>query len=405
MMSGNNEKDNMASIEKTEGKDIKVAEYHINPGQGNDEIDLLELVINLWTDRKILVYSVAVFFVIGLVIAFTSDEEYTARVKLLHEGRQPGPGISLAQQFGLGNFQTGIVEGIPPRLYPDIVESYPFLVPLLRNNIYFSEIDDSLSLLSYFNDYYSDITLASRIGSGFRKYTIGLPSTVSGWFGNKVPPGEIQPAEFDEEGTDRQRNSFAVLEISDRERRAVNRLRSRITVRNDEGTVTVSTKMPEPRMTTDLVEHVTNSLIEFIKNYRTEKARIDVEFVEERYREARIRFERSQEQLASFRDQNRGHLTQLALTQEQRLQGEYDLAFNVYNTLARRYEEARLKLQEETPVVQVLETAIVPTGPSEPNRKLIILIFLVIGMFTGFVLIFFKGLLKKIRVSINQKYG
>ncbi|MDZ7808047.1 MAG: hypothetical protein U5K71_13160 [Gracilimonas sp.] len=59
--------------------------------------------------------------------------------------------------------------------------------------------------------------------------------------------------------------------------------------------------------------------------------------------------------LADFRDSNQGALTNRARTQEQQLQSEYDLAFNLYNGLTQEYEQAKLRVQEETPVFKVLQ--------------------------------------------------
>jgi capsular polysaccharide biosynthesis protein len=384
---------------------IKSEESHIKlANDNNDEIDLIELVLTFWKERRYIWICTSIFFIFGLIVAFTSNEEYTSQVKLIPESSQSGIGVSLAQQFGIRNLQTSTSEGIPTRFYPDIVQSYPFLMPLLDHRMYYSEINDSISVLRYFNDYYSDDTFTSIALSTIRKYTIGLPSVISGWFKKEteIEPSPVKITEDPEPA--RKKNSPAVVNPTGQERRAVGRLRSRITViTGQEGIISIMTKMPEPEMAVDLADHVTGSLIEYIKTYRTEKARTDVDFIEKRNEEAMVRFELTQRRLAQFRDQNRGQLTQMARTEEQRLQSEYDLAFNVYSTLARRLEEARLNLQEETPVVKVLEPAVRPTGPSEPKRNLIITMYTILGVFTGFILIFFMQLRRKIINSIKYK--
>ena len=49
------------------------------------------------------------------------------------------------------------------------------------------------------------------------------------------------------------------------------------------------------------------------------------------------------------------------------------LTFNVYNTLAQKLEQDKLRVQEETPVYTVIEPATIPLKASSP-RKLIILV-------------------------------
>ncbi len=393
---------NPSGIESNQNS--KIIDSEQNKESNKDEIDLIELFLAFWKERRYVFYSLGIFFVIGIIVAFTSNEEYTSQVKLIPESNQQSIGVSLAQQFGIRNLQPSTSEGIPTRFYPDIVQSYPFLMPLLDHRMYYSEINDSISILSYFNDYYSDETFTTIALSTIKKYTVGLPSVISGWF-SKESEIQLSPVAITEiPETARKKNSPAVVDPSGQERRAVGRLRFRITVIiGQEGIISIMTKMPEPEMAVDLVDHVTGSLIEFIKTYRTEKARTNVEFIEKRYEEAKVRFELSQRRLAQFRDQNRGQLTQMALTEEQRFQSEYDLAFNVYSTLARRLEEARLNLQEETPVVKVLEPAVRPTGPSEPKRNFIIIIYTILGVFTGFVLIFFMQLRRKIIDSVRNR--
>ena len=135
-----------------------------NKESNNDEIDLIEIFLAFWKERRYVFYSLAFFFVIGIIVAFTSKEEFTSEVRLLPEGRQQSAGISLAEQFGLRTVPTA-TDGISTRFYPDIAHSYPFLLPLLDHKIYYTEINDSLSLFKYFNEYHSDVTFVSRITS------------------------------------------------------------------------------------------------------------------------------------------------------------------------------------------------------------------------------------------------
>ena len=385
---------------------LKTSDNEQLASDNRDEIDLIELFSAIWKERKYIWYSLGFFFLLGLIIAFTSKEEYTSEVKLIPEGRQQSVSVGLAQQFGLGNFQTPTTtEGIATRFYPDIAHSYPFLIPIMEYKFYYTEINDSLSLYDYFTEYHSDVTFMSKLGSAIKKYTIRLPFTISGWFSRKESE---EVGGYAMEGTENvniiiNQGSRNVVNLNNRELRVIGRLRQRITVKSEDGTIIITSKMPEPKMAADIVDHITNSLVTYVKSYRTEKARTDVEFIEERYEEARLRFEGSQENLAQFRDQNRGQLTQMARTHEQRLQSEYDLAFNVYNTLARRLEESRLKLQEETPIVQVLEPAIIPNSPSEPKREFILVMYTILGIFVGFGLIFLKLVYSKIREIVRQR--
>jgi uncharacterized protein involved in exopolysaccharide biosynthesis len=56
--------------------------------------------------------------------------------------------------------------------------------------------------------------------------------------------------------------------------------------------------------------------------------------------------------------------------------------------MAERLEEARIKLQEETPVVNILEPAAVPDRRSEPKRTQLLILYTIFGGIVGVGLIF-----------------
>ena len=161
--------------------------------------------------------------------------------------------------------------------------------------------------------------------------------------------------------------------------------------------------MPDPVLAAELTGKVTASLIDYIKDYRTQKARQDMEYTRERYKEARAQFKKAQERLARFRDEHSGQLTQMARTQEELLQSEYDVAFNVYNNLAERLEQERFEVQKETPVVKVLEPATIPQSPSSPSGMLILIISVFLGFFIGILIIVGKKVFQYIKTALNNR--
>ena len=58
--------------------------------------------------------------------------------------------------------------------------------------------------------------------------------------------------------------------------------------------------------------------------------------------------------------------------EEERLQNEMQLAFNLYNTTAQQLQMAKAKVQEITPVYTILQPATVPLAPSKPSKMMII---------------------------------
>ncbi|MDG5801030.1 GNVR domain-containing protein [Marinilabiliaceae bacterium ANBcel2] len=364
----------------------------------DDEIDLVALMLHIWNGRKIILKTVAVFIVLGLLIALTSPEKYKSQVKLIPQIGAGSSGLGslggLASQFGFGGLGGANVAAesgaIPPDYYPEIVSSLPFLQALLEEKVYFEEIKEEITLFDYFNDYQAGFSF----GSFLRRYTIGLPHTIIDLF--KSDPEKVVV----EDVTGRRQT----IRLSEEEWEVVEKLEELITleVGTETGMVTITTEMPQDYLAADIADIVSEKLSEFILAYKTDKSREDLRFVEERYSEAKKRFQESQEELAKFRDATRGRLTALAQTQEERLQSEYDLAFNVYNSLASQLEEARIKLQEDTPIVQVINPAAIPNERSSPRRSMIMIISVILGGFLGVVVLFGKMVWTNIKEKVKE---
>ncbi|MEX2656056.1 MAG: GNVR domain-containing protein [Balneolales bacterium] len=366
--------------------------YH---NSDDDEIDLVELAKTVWEGRKTIYKSLAVFIALGLFIALGSGEEYTSEVKLMPEARQEGSlgGLGgLARQFGVGS-SAQPSEGIPANLYPDVTRSLPLMQLLMNHEVYVQEFDTTSTLFTYLTELNSPSPV-----SVVQKYTIGLPFTMLGW---------IRGWFEEEETTDSRQGVLLqdpspvtqILRMNREQWEVVEILRDRINTSFNEqsGTVQVRVEMPDPEVAAEVAHQVVLFLTDYIKAYRTEKAAENEAFIEGRYEEARQRFEEAQERLARFRDENRGQLTELARTREQRLQSEYDLTFNLYNSMAERLEEARITLQEETPVVNVIEPAAVPDRRSSPRRALIMVITAMLGGMVGVGIIFGRNMVASVR--------
>ena len=349
-----------------------------------DRIDLFELIKTVWDGRWLIAKTVALFIVLGLIVALGSPEEYESQVRLMPETQQQSSlgGLGgLARQFGVNTGPQQMTEGIPPNLYPDITQSTVFLRELLDYEVSLPDNGGTITLMDYFREHQS-----ASLSGVLSRYTIRLPFTVLGWFRSS---GEVEITASVRELAVSEKMQ-RLVRMSREEWEILRNLRDRISadVNRESGVVAISVKMQDDVIAADVADEVVVRLSKYITDYRTEKARRDVEFIEQRYEEARERFEEAQRELARFNDENRGQLTALARTEEQLLQSQYNLTFNLYNSMAERLEEARIKLQEETPVVNVLEQAAVPDRRSEPKRAQIMIIYTILGGILGTGLIF-----------------
>ncbi|MEZ4901463.1 MAG: hypothetical protein R2822_06725 [Spirosomataceae bacterium] len=79
--------------------------------------------------------------------------------------------------------------------------------------------------------------------------------------------------------------------------------------------------------------------------------------------------------MAAYRDRNRFLYTETAKVEEQRLQADFMLAQNVFNNLSQQHEQAKIRVEEETPVSKPSTHPIFPSSEAPPNRTVIVLVF------------------------------
>ncbi|MFW5793534.1 MAG: GNVR domain-containing protein, partial [Bacteroidota bacterium] len=166
------------------------------------------------------------------------------------------------------------------------------------------------------------------------------------------------------------------------------------------GILNLNTELPDPNAAAEVTRLALEDLRKYIIDYQTEKAQKDLDFIENQFIDSKQRFQSAQKKLASFRDENMNVVTAKAQTEEQRLEAEYDLTFNVYNGLAQQYEQAKIKVQEKTPVFKVVNEAKVPLERSKPRKSLIMIVMVFLGGFIGIGWI----ILRLIWQSISKDY-
>lgn len=337
------------------------------------EIDLIEVVRTIWAGRKLILKVTAIFLVIGLIIAFGSKVEYEASCKLMPESQEGmksnlGGLGSLAGLAGI-NLDMGGSGVLRPELYPQIAQSVPFILKVWEEPLKFEKQDTTINSYIYFKEF----DKPSFIGVIF-KYTIGLPFQIKAWLSSdnsqqsQVKTGHQQ-----------------FIRLNKKDTKLLEMYKERISVKVDSktGIMTLTTEMPDPVAAAQLAQICTDLLTKYVIDYKISKAQLNYNFVEERFKEAKMDFEKAQEKVALFDDRNRNVVTALAQAESQKLQYEYNVAFEVYKGLATQLEQAKITVKEETPVFTVLEPVKVPVNKSKPKRALQLVVFCFFGGVVG----------------------
>ena len=342
--------------------------------QEETEIDLIEVIRKLWAKRKFILKVTVVFMALGVLIALFSPKEYTAGCTMVPQIGEKTTGGNLSGLAAMAGINLGSNSGgdvLMPNVYPKILSSVPFQKELMQTDIKFEDYEQPVRLLDYYTgEEYRKFSLLGTI----KKYTIGLPGLILGALSKEeATPGLPDSA------------SSGIQSLSKEEDDCMKILANLVTltVNDKEGYITLSASMPEPVAAAQLAYKVQVLLQKYVTEFKIEKARANLEFIEERYADAKSEFERKQEELAEFRDANRNFASAVAKTTEERLSNEYAVVLGVYSELAKQREQANIQVKEDTPIFAVVEPVTVPTERSKPKRALICVAFTFLGGFCG----------------------
>jgi uncharacterized protein involved in exopolysaccharide biosynthesis len=337
---------------------MSITENTQNIEESSDELeinvaDIIAFVKN--NIRKILLAGV-IGAILAALYSYTLPKEYKAQSQLLPE-IQGGGGAAggLSALAGLAGISMGstTTEAVRPDLYPNIMQTIPFALDLMKDKVYIAELRKEMTI--------EDFLIQSN----------------KSWFAsvfdnnNKTEELKLDP-----------KNTSKALQITKQQESLAKTLLARITTVFDRksGVVTVSTEMPDPVVAAATANLSIDYLKKYVVDYRTGKARKQFEFLKDRVTESKQRLQSAEYTLAGFKDRNRYIEAKTAIVSEQRLTAEYMLAEGVYKGLVQQYEQAKVKIQEETPVFKVLQPAQIPLARSSPNRKIITLVGAVLGM-------------------------
>jgi uncharacterized protein involved in exopolysaccharide biosynthesis len=361
----------------------------------SDEIDLIDLIRHIWNGRWMIAKITLAFIVVGIVIAFTSTEQFKAEARLLPEIRDTRGGASaLLRQIGglggLGNLSLGAegADAIRPDLYPDVLKSTPFFVGLMEHPIKV-KTEGKTEAITVFT--YVDQHMSSTFRDTMMKYTFKLPWTIMDRIRGKKEENILSDVALIPQMTRAQFEAIKTLK---------DLIRAGIDPKT--GIITISAEFPDRLVAAQIAQYAVYYLTEYITDYRIQKAQKDLLFVQTRHEEKKQEFHNAQLSLARFRDTNRNIISAAAQTEEQRLQDQYNLTFNVYNGLAQQLEQARIKVQEETPVIKVLEPVNVPVERSKPRRILIFVVFTFLGFLMASGFVFGKHLIQRLNLLIKH---
>jgi len=364
-----------------------------------DEIDLIALAKTFWNGRKTVYISLSVGLILGLLVAILTPAEFTASTILVPQTSSKSSSMGglggLAALAGIDLSSAGAGADMSPILYPKIVSSIPFKLKLMNTPIKFKEFEKPISLYDYMtNPIYSKTSVLGAI----KKYTIGLPGVILGVV-IKAIKGKKTETVFSKD----ERGQLIVLtEDQNKVRKALDQIIS-LDVDAKQGYLTLTVTLPEALAAAQLAQKAQDLLQQDITDFKIQKAKGELDFIQGRYNEAKAEAEGYQINIAQKTDQYKNLTSSVPQVQTTRMQTKYGIANTVFTELAKQLEQAKIQVKKDTPVFTIIEPVSVPIEKSKPNRPMILIIWIFLGGIIGVGIVFGKGLLSGVKKKWQEE--
>lgn len=333
--------------------------------QYEDEIDIMELLRKLGKEWKLLLKWCVIAAVVGVVVALSTPKKYSVTSTLAPEvSSKNGSGSlgSLASLAGVNLSNMSTTDAVYPDLYPDIVSSTPFIVELFSVPVEVKKGGKMITTDLY--DYEKNYT-----HSPWWSYIVKAPMKALGGLAGLLRHEEKV------EGDARVNPEELTIEQS-QVAMAISKSIS-LVVDKKTSVITITAQAQDPHVAAKLSEEIINRLQTYVTSYRTQKSRQDLTYYQQLYNEAQRAYYASQQRYAHYVDSNQGIVFQSVRTEQDRLQNEMNLDYQLYNTCAQQLQAAKAKVQQETPVCAVINPPTVPLRSANSRLKtLFVFIFL-----------------------------
>ena len=339
----------------------------------NDVLDFGKLIKDMKKHKRMYLKVLSITFILACIYLFSLPNTYKCDVMLAPELSRSGASnslISLANSFGMrigSNTSNG--EALFPTLYPDMVSSVDFKTTLFSIPVHKK---DSTRVMTYYDYLLKEQkkTWWSQAISGTIRFLISLI----------VTPKDVDNSRLDPFQLTKQQKSIADL------------MEKKIKCDVDGKTlvITISVSDQDPLICATIADSVQSRLQNRITEYRTRKARVDLEFNKKLLAETKSRYEKARRDYAAFVDSNQDIILESVRGKQADLENEMQLRYNAYTQVAAQLQAAEAKVQEETPAFTTIQQATVPVEKTAPKRAKLLFVFLILAFFGTTIYAFHK---------------
>ncbi len=318
------------------------------------QIDIYAIVSAMWSHRKIYFITLPIILIISSLLIICVPRYYDSTVKLAPELASFSTSSlgDLAASFGLDlNSSSSNGDAILPELYPDLMESNDFRTSLFDVKV--KSLDGSISTTYY------DYLATKQQAPWWSKVVGGIKSL----FASKDTIAYNK------------NTSVTPFRLTKRQDEIARRISEKVscTVDKKNYVISISVVDQDPLICATMADTVQVRLQQFITEYRTSKARKDLDYYKKLCSDAKSKYEKVRQAYGSYADANQDVLLESFKLKETDLENEMQLLYNNYTSLQNQVQQAQARLTLQTPAFTILQSASVPLKPSGPKRMLFVL--------------------------------
>lgn len=323
-------------------------------------INVIEIGKLLIVDKRHLLIYACVAGVIGVLLAFATPKVYKSTVILAPEESGNGFSGSISSIAALVGMdlkigQTG--DALYPEIYPELMSSSKFIVELFPVKVTPQESNESFTYQEYIEDHQK---------TAFYKYPIKLYVYI------------LEKINGDGKGAGQKPNPYHLTKKEDKTARIIKE-KIKCTVDKKTNVITIIVEDQDPQIAATIADSVQVHLQHAITDYRTKKARVDLEYMEKLYDEANSQYEKARQKYASFGDANSRIALKAVQSKLDELENDLQLKYNIYQHVVEQLQLAKAKVQERTPAFTIIQGACVPVRHSGLSKIVILIIWMILG--------------------------
>lgn len=354
--------------------------------------DILKIIKRVFKKSRLYLLVIFTSFTFFSIIQYlNSPIEYTANAKvLIGESSTNSNAINGAIGSYLGlNLSNNSDNFFGPDMYKDIIESQAFLYDLVTTELTLTK-NKKITILDYFElpdvkkNYKNSIyNLIPHFKNDVIIENKSKIDSITNQIKNKVTPEII----FSNQAP-------PIVEMPSNVVNAIENMKSRINIDIKGKNIKIFVKMPDKFTSAIVAKFVIEKIINYVTVYKTIKQKRNVIFLESKVKEAELNYKNAQNKQADYKDNSLGVILIKAQTNEQILNNQMTIAFNIYSQLLMQLEQAKVDLNQETPIFSSIEPIGIPSIKSDPSLLKIFLkntfFVVIISFFVLFINIFRK---------------